>query len=151
MIIAALKDFEYYPMIVEALRDLSYYHDIGIINPPEYLKKILVNKDGVAYNEHQIDSWDNLLAFLTEILDGIHEIFVSASGIKIERNDFKFNHKKMLKWQKAQKGYKRPAFAFSNDPAIRAILKSLGFITGNEKDILKFVRKIKRFSKMRLK
>lgn len=139
------------PDIVEAIVDLSYFHQIGVVNPPETLVETAVNRDGVAYIPHKIDGFGELKIFLDEIKTKIHEAFERASGIIIRPEVFKLNSNKLLKWQKKVKGYNRLAFGFTDNEEAKKMLKQTGFIVGNEKDLLRLKKKIKGFNQaMRL-
>lgn len=54
---------------------------------------------------------------------------------------FKFNNRKLLAWQKRQRGFMRPALGFSDSRKSRKIMKRAGFVVGKTAEIVKLAEK----------
>lgn len=128
------------------LRKLTTHHAVGCINPDGTLDHYMRNNGRQLYNHHQIRSVKDLRELLTNIKDSIYDALIredeELAKVIVPKEMFKLNDQVFLDWQKRQRKFVRPAFAFTDSRRYSKVFKEFGFIVGKPNDIKVLNQKI---------
>jgi hypothetical protein len=129
-----------------ALRSLSKHHAVGCINPDGMIDHYLRSNGRQLYNYHRIGSVKELRRLLVGIKDSIYDALIredeELAKVIVPKEMFKLNDQIFLDWQKKQRKFVRPAFAFTDSYRHRKTFKEFGFIVGKPNDIMVLAQKI---------